>query len=801
MGQVEEALVTLEKRAKGRPPKASLAALQKVRELCGRTLPADRFAIYRETFDTLLAALEKMVAFGADGEMVSLCRPLSAWLHEALRDEPVKKEVVFLPYKASMWDSLESIWQAAAADEGHCNAYVIPIPYAEHTSEQTVKAWHCEKDLFPADVPVLDYRSVDLEAMHPDVIFFHNPYDWANRVSSVDARYYSEKLKQYTDNLVYVPYFVSGKAVSTVICQTLGVRNADRVIVESDLIKARYEAYYPGGSPPPGKFLALGSPKYDKVRNAKKEAYPLPAAWQRLVPGKKIILYNTSLDATFHADERLIEKLREVLRFFQRREDVLLWWRPHPLMEAALDSMRPQFAAAYREIVREYRAAGWGIYDDTPDLTRAILWTDAYYGDESSVMWLYQVTDKPIMIQENASSVTEKWQPRSFGYMTSEGDKIWFLSKIFGAGMALFEMDLMTDQVTSLGMVPGQSNEFEGNYLSAYCVLMKVREKIIMAPSYSDGGFAEYDCVTGGFRQIERPMPFWTAAMKAQMRDAFRTAVRYKDSAFFLGNGSGLIVEYNGARQRYFYHTAWAEDIAALIDKEKLIFGRYGFCLRDNILYLLSSEGPFCILLNLDTMRAQVKHFPFPERVSYIVWHQGFFWLLSSWGKKMFRWDAACDAFHEIPLSAGVGKFPFGGCMPLGAAVWIFPREDERLVEVAVDGTVSWHTVHDLLAGGKRRAYSISENLASFFPDIRRGFSLSPCGFRLLEIDASSGAMHLHAQRVHPFSFPEVHMQFWREEEMLSLSDFVALASASKPVPSSTGTVGREIYQRMVMGE
>ena len=44
-----------------------------------------------------------------------------------LKDWPVKKEIVFLPYKASMWDSLESIWRAAAEDPGW-DAYVIPIP-------------------------------------------------------------------------------------------------------------------------------------------------------------------------------------------------------------------------------------------------------------------------------------------------------------------------------------------------------------------------------------------------------------------------------------------------------------------------------------------------------------------------------------------------------------------------------------------------------------------------------------------------------------------------------------------------
>lgn len=46
----------------------------------------------------------------------------------AIKDIPVRREAVFLPYKASMWDSMESVFQAADADP-NCDAYVIPIPY------------------------------------------------------------------------------------------------------------------------------------------------------------------------------------------------------------------------------------------------------------------------------------------------------------------------------------------------------------------------------------------------------------------------------------------------------------------------------------------------------------------------------------------------------------------------------------------------------------------------------------------------------------------------------------------------
>ena len=44
--------------------------------------------------------------------------------------------------------------------------------------------------------------------------------------------------------------------------------------------------------------------------------------------------------------------------------------------------------------------AGFGIYDDSPDMDRAVIVSDAYYGDWSSIVHLYQKTGKPVMIQD-----------------------------------------------------------------------------------------------------------------------------------------------------------------------------------------------------------------------------------------------------------------------------------------------------------------------------------------------------------------------------------------------------------------
>ncbi len=60
--------------------------------------------------------------------------------------------------------------------------------------------------------------------------------------------------------------------------------------------------------------------------------------------------------------------------------------------------MRPKLYEEYCELVDEYKMERWGIYDDTADVERATVLSDAYYGDWSSVVTLYQATGKPILI-------------------------------------------------------------------------------------------------------------------------------------------------------------------------------------------------------------------------------------------------------------------------------------------------------------------------------------------------------------------------------------------------------------------
>lgn len=332
----------------------------------------------------------------------------------------VRKEVIFLPYKASMWDSLESVWRAADEDPV-CDAYVIPIPYYDKNTDGSFGAIHYEGNMYPKYVPVVDYRDYDLASRMPDMIFIHNPYDQFNYVTSVPPLYYAKNLKQYTEKLVYIPYFVLREiapddkdAIKNMehFVTVPGVFYADQVIVQSEDMRTIYinvlaETF---GEKTRAmwdkKILGLGSPKMDKVLQTKREDLEIPEEWLKIIrkpdgSKKKVIFYNTGVNALLHYGDKMLAKMRDVFRIFEENKDnVALLWRPHPLIEATISSMRPELRMDYKRIVDQYRSGGWGIYDDTLDLNRAIALSDAYYGDESSVVQLCRQAGKPVMRQD-----------------------------------------------------------------------------------------------------------------------------------------------------------------------------------------------------------------------------------------------------------------------------------------------------------------------------------------------------------------------------------------------------------------
>ena len=497
-----------------------------------------------------------------------------------------KKEIVFLPYKASMWDSLESVWRAADADPA-CNAYVIPIPYFDKNPDGSFREEHYEGDLYPKDVPITRYDEYDLEACHPDVIYIHNPYDECNHVTSVHPYFYSKNLRNFTDKLVYIPYFVLGEidpdnqaAIDGMkhFCFTPGTIYADQVIVQSENMRQIYINEYIKAAKEMGlggehvdrkflekKFLGTGSPKIDKVLNTKKEDLEIPAEWLRIIEKpdgswKKIVFYNISVSTLLRYEEKALCKIESVFGIFQdNRNEVALLWRPHPLIQATIESMRPQLWEKYKRIRDRYIEEGWGIYDDSVDLDRAVVISDAYYGSQSSVVELCRKKGMPVMVQDvETLSRQDYLLPMSNGIVYEE--RLWFVGL---NDNGIYSMNLETFEAELICRIPWEDVSHKK---MQYGKIVRYENKILLVPWFATR-IAVFDMQEKKLRYIEY------AVEKCGSGNCFYDGVLIDHKIFLVPTSSEKIVCVNMITETIDYVSE------SLIDKLSLPEGKRAFAI------------------------------------------------------------------------------------------------------------------------------------------------------------------------------------------------------------------------------
>lgn len=342
-------------------------------------------------------------------------------------DIKVRLEIAFLPYKASMWDSFESVWTAADADPD-CDAYVVPIPYYERNADGSLGMRHYEGNDMPEYVPVTDYESYRIEKRQPDIIYIHNPYDQGNYVTSVHPDFYSSQLKKHTNVLVYIPYYVTSGDLSEGQSLCPAYHNVDYIVVQADKYKGFFDPAIPRE-----KIQPLGSPKFDRVIRLCGNPPEPPADWKKKMAGKKVYFYNTSISGMLSNTKRFLLKMEYVFRCFQGREDVCLLWRPHPLLDSTFASMRKEYKPVYEQLKNIFIQGQLGIYDDTPDIDKTIAFCDAYIGDlASSVTAMFGIVGKPLFILNHFIHTLpepDDWRGEVIKEFFADGHDEWIITQ------------------------------------------------------------------------------------------------------------------------------------------------------------------------------------------------------------------------------------------------------------------------------------------------------------------------------------------------------------------------------------
>ena len=377
-------------------------------------------------------------------------------------------EILFLPYNASMWDSMESIYDEAVKDS-RCNVVIMPIPYYGLDKLGNIISINCDSNKFPDNLNITDYKKYDISKKKPDIIFIHNPYDQYNKVTRIFEKYYSDELKKYTDHLVYIPYYVSENKTDEHLCFMPGVRNAWKVFVQSDKVRQQFIKWNPED-----KIIAMGSPKIDKIINSTKNKPIMPLEWRNKLAGKKVLFLNTHLTGLLNSTNEFLNKLHYIFQYLAKDNDIAIIWRPHPLSMETAKSISIQLYKDFISLVENFKLMDNTIYDDSPNSLNAIAFSDAYIGDRSSMLTLYKATGKPIYLISNQVKT----------YLTClkaniNDHVIWLFSRDINA---LFKMDIMTKNVEYIDTI-----QFEPKFgKSLFKEVIKYNNNLFLVPSASD---------------------------------------------------------------------------------------------------------------------------------------------------------------------------------------------------------------------------------------------------------------------------------------------------------------------------
>lgn len=542
-------------------------------------------------------------------------------------DIVLRKEVVFFPYKASMWDSLESVYLAARKDPD-CDVYCVPIPYFDMNSDHSFGEMHYEGGDYPQEIEITDWTAYDLEGRKPDIVYIHNPYDEWNHVTSVHPRYYSSNLKKYTETLVYIPYYstLGGMNEAQSLCPAY--LYADYIVIQSP----DFKAYFDPGIPD-RKLLPFGSPKFDRVIKKCQNPPKPPQEWEGKMAGRKVYFYNTSISGMLADTENFLKKMHYVFRCFAGRENACLLWRPHPLLEASFDSMRPEYRPMYDALKQLFLEQGLGIYDATPDVTDTVALCDAYIGDAgSSVISLFGIAGKPVFILNNkihSEPGDESWTQEisilfdifnggEDRYLITQGDKLY----ISRPNQYCYQYFCDLSEYTC------------GGYYLSVC---EIGDKKYVCPMNAQ------NILVLGKSGVEKKIELEKKSLNG---GAFTAAWKCGRYLILIPLNYPAVVRYDTVSGRIKYFSESVDVFCREIDGKN---AAGGFYLHQGILYLSSPVNNRMYMLHVESGESRTIELPVKSRCgcNCMAVYKTDLWLLPYDGRVIVRWNPQTGETRE----------------------------------------------------------------------------------------------------------------------------------------------------------
>ncbi|MCL1997710.1 MAG: CDP-glycerol glycerophosphotransferase family protein, partial [Turicibacter sp.] len=516
----------------------------------------------------------------------------------------------------------------------------------------------------------------NMKERRPDAIFLFNPYDDMNFVTSIHPDFYCKTLREHTDMLIYSAYTPDFDSVPHNRLGSNGYLMTDRIILASEsttkntiaAMKKMYGANMPNVEK---KFLHFGSPKIDKVVNSKRENFSLPAQWQNIVKGKKVVMYNSSIVTLLPNNEKHLDKMQHVFDTFKKHKDIALWWRPHPLLESTIKSMRPWLLPRYKKMIADFKAQNIGIFDDTADLHRALAYADALYTDASSVPSLYRATGKPAM--RSTLMAVEKNLLFLYWIYVTETD-IWFSPQTING---LFRLDKTTEKIEFMGFFEGVP-KYDQTKHTPYFQPVKSGDCLYFPPFYSlfsnESCILKYDINERKFTAISLNLPY-----VPEILVCFGCVFVYENYVFLTPERYPAIIRLDTQTGEIKLFNDWCREMVIGVP---LAFG--GACQHGNTIWLPFSFTNIVMSFDMKTCKTKLYRVGSKDyKYGNIVSDGEYFWIVPKSNTKgaLIKWHPTKGTKE---FSGIYDQNPYYKLLYTDGYVWLLPFEEGAAYKIDV---------------------------------------------------------------------------------------------------------------------
>ena len=308
-----------------------------------------------------------------------------------------RKKVVFLPFKADYWNTMSELYSFYKKQPGH-DVYVVPIPYFYKNYDGTLSDMQYDLSSYPEEISPVCFEDYSLEFNHPDIIVFQSPYDEYNASTSVAPEFFSYRLLQCTESLIYVPWFTTHdfneqdereyKNMDYYVTMP-GIVNADIVYVQSDILKETYIR----------KLIDWSGQNADwagKIRVLKHSS-----ATNACINSKKKFLYYIGISQPLENPETFLDKVNSSLNIFKENaERITVILYPDSQLFINLNKFAPKLSEPFKKLLSEFETSGYGELFEGQFTKELLNQCDGFYGDAGYIATIFADAKKPVMIQD-----------------------------------------------------------------------------------------------------------------------------------------------------------------------------------------------------------------------------------------------------------------------------------------------------------------------------------------------------------------------------------------------------------------